>query len=100
MKHKIHLTESDLHIIVKNTIRKILKESKFSDISGLYNNIYVNDEIFDVKIDESEPMIQIGDYTLYDEEAERAISTIKAFMQHSKNGIENAIGQFIYEEMR
>ena len=53
-----------------------------------------------VIIDERVPIVKIDDYTLNGAEAMDAISKIKGFLRYSNDGVENAIEQFLYDELR
>jgi len=101
MKKVIRLTESDLHIIIKKSVNRILKESigNISQLDGEYE-VYFEDDFKEVIIDTNEPYLAIGDYTLYDEEAMAAINKIYGYLESSGGDVREAIEQYIYDELR
>lgn len=95
MNKIIRLTENDLHNIIMESVNRVLSES----ISGKYE-VYADGEMRSVIIDERVPIVKIDDYTLNGAEAMDAISKIKGFLRYSNDGVENAIEQFLYDELR
>lgn len=109
MRHRVRLTESDLHRIVRGAVKRVLSENLWN-ISDFSNNelsvldgtyiVYSEGEALNVYIDVENEEISIGGWSEEGKEALDAIREIYAFYRYSNNGIESAIEQFVYDQMR
>lgn len=90
------ITEKKLHKIIMESINKILNEES---INGRYQ-VYVEGDMKDVLIDDRIPMVRIDDYTIDGKQAINAIKQIKGFLDYSNDGIESAIEQYLFDELK
>jgi hypothetical protein len=105
MKRIVRITERDLHNIVKESVKKVLKESindvyeTVYDLDGEYY-VYTGEESVTAVIDTENQYFSIGDWSIEGEEAMMAVSKILSFLKHSDCDVEDAIEQYIYDELR
>ena len=105
MKKLVILTESDLCSIINESVNRILKESisdvyeTVYDLDGEYY-VYTGEETAIAVIDTENQYFSIGDWSIEGKEAMMAVSKILSFLKHSDCDVEDAIEQYIYDELR
>lgn len=108
MRRTIRLKESELRHMISESVKRVLNEEYFNKnvpidtlffLNGDYD-VYADGKILNATIDVENEFFEIGDWSLYGEEAIDAITEIYNFYKHSNSTIESAIEQYAYDALR